>query len=157
MSRCMQYLSASHRCPQSGDFACPPNYRCSTNGYLFCPSLLSLCSCSVAENAWAADFPQTAQQLQLRSLSILSLLQQTPGSCYCICRLRLATHTCCTRTAATASLTSKTWAPSSAAISALRLWSTPALKNQLSATWRPLPFQGDSYSLLLVTIKLWTP
>mmetsp|Transcript_20190 Transcript_20190/g.56241 ORF Transcript_20190/g.56241 Transcript_20190/m.56241 type:complete len:227 (-) Transcript_20190:1679-2359(-) len=53
-------------------------------------------------------------------------------------RSRLATLTCCSRTAATASPTSRTWAPSSAPTCALRSLSTPALRRRLCATWHPL-------------------
>ena len=76
-----------------------------------------------------------------------------------MCRSRLATHTCCTRTAATASPTSRTWAPSSAATCALRSLSTLALKSLLSATSPPLPFPGnlsiiDNYDCLHTAMSL---
>jgi len=54
-------------------------------------------------------------------------------------RLKQAIPTCCTKMPATARATSRTWALSSAATCALRLWSTPALTKQPCATWPPLP------------------
>ena len=74
-------------------------------------------------------------------------LHRSSGSPSLRRRWRQATPTCSSRTAATASRTSRTWAPSSVATCALRLWSTPPRTRRQCATWRPSLCPGALHAL----------
>lgn len=66
-------------------------------------------------------------------------------------RWRLARRTCSTRTPATASPTSRTWAPSSAATSAPRSWSTRhPTRSVLARVWMVV-YSDISFSSLLMS------